>query len=111
MMTHSKMLVQHPATQSLRAGTPTHPGSMRILFVAAEMAPLAKVGGLADVAGALPKALRKRGHDVRLILPAYPMILNDPRWQIEPLLELPVSYPYRLAGTRPFLPTSTALFT
>jgi len=63
---------------------------MRILFVAAEMAPLAKVGGLADVAGALPKALRKRGHDVRLILPAYPMILNDPRWQIEPLLELPV---------------------
>ncbi len=89
-MTHPKMVVQHPATQSLRAGTPAHPGPMRILFVAAEMAPLAKVGGLADVAGALPKALRKRGHDARLILPAYPMILNDPRWQIEPLFELPV---------------------
>ncbi|GBC93152.1 Glycogen synthase [bacterium HR15] len=65
-----------------------HP--MRILFAAAEMTPLAKVGGLADVAGALPKALNARGHDVRVILPAYPMILNHPRWHAEPLLELTV---------------------
>jgi len=63
---------------------------MRILFAAAEMAPLAKVGGLADVAGALPKALNARGHDVRVILPAYPMILEDHRWHAEPLLELTV---------------------
>ncbi len=47
---------------------------MKILFVSAEAYPLAKVGGLGDVAGSLPKALRSLGHDVRMVLPRYGMI-------------------------------------
>ena len=44
---------------------------MNILMVAAEMNPLVKVGGLADVTGALPQALARRGHRVRVVLPLY----------------------------------------
>ncbi|MDB4838174.1 glycogen synthase GlgA [Marinomonas sp.] len=49
---------------------------MKILFVASEIYPLIKTGGLADVSGALPVALRKKGHDVKLIMPAYQSILK-----------------------------------
>ncbi|MFZ5654413.1 MAG: glycogen synthase GlgA [Pseudomonadota bacterium] len=45
---------------------------MRILFAASEVYPLAKTGGLADVCAALPKALAALGHEVRVVLPAYP---------------------------------------
>lgn len=48
--------------------------SLKICFAAAEAAPLAKTGGLADVAAALPARLIGRGHDVRLFLPLYSRI-------------------------------------
>jgi len=44
---------------------------MEILFVSTELAPFVKVGGLADVAAALPKALRALGHKVTLVLPRF----------------------------------------
>lgn len=44
---------------------------MKILFAASEVTPFAKTGGLADVAAALPRALKEMGHDVRIIMPCY----------------------------------------
>ena len=57
---------------------------MRILFLAAEAAPLVKVGGLADVVGSLPRALTAFGHDVRIAIPGYGAIDwagLEPKWQ------------------------------
>jgi starch synthase len=47
---------------------------LKICFLTAEVAPLAKAGGLADVAAALLKFLHADGHDIRLFLPAYASI-------------------------------------
>jgi starch synthase len=44
---------------------------MRILMVASEAAPFAKTGGLADVVGALPRALARLGHHVDVVIPRY----------------------------------------
>ena len=48
-----------------------------VLFAASEAAPLVKTGGLADVAGALPGALRRLGCDARVLLPGYPAVLTS----------------------------------
>jgi len=49
---------------------------LKILVVSPEVAPFAKTGGLADVAGSLPKALAALGHDVRVAMPRYKQITN-----------------------------------
>ena len=60
---------------------------MRILFVSAEVTPLAKVGGMADVVGALPKVLRKMGHDVRIFMPYYGFLGDKMEVPEEPIWE------------------------
>ena len=55
------------------------PQSLKILCLSAEVDPFAKKGGLADVAGSLPKALHALGHDVRVVMPAYQSIEDGVR--------------------------------
>ncbi|MCS6948754.1 MAG: glycogen synthase [Steroidobacteraceae bacterium] len=63
-------------------------------MIASEVAPFAKAGGLADVAGALSKYLHRAGHDVRLFTPLYSQI-DRPQfeWQRPPgMQELPLEF-------------------
>ncbi|MBN2126284.1 MAG: glycogen synthase, partial [Deltaproteobacteria bacterium] len=63
---------------------------MKILFLSPEAVPFAKTGGLADVAGSLPLALKRLGADVRLVLPYY-RLLREENVESRPLIEdLPV---------------------
>ncbi|MBX9944119.1 MAG: glycogen synthase GlgA [Reyranella sp.] len=69
---------------------------IRVLFVTSEFAPLAKTGGLADVAASLPRALRGLGVDCRVLVPGYPAIrsaLSDKREvaRVDPLAALPAA--------------------
>jgi glycogen synthase len=76
----------HPATRSV----------IKVLFVASELAPLAKTGGLADVAASLPNALRGLGVDCRVLVPGYPAIRSaSSNWRhiatVAPLAALPAA--------------------
>ena len=69
---------------------------LRILYATPECAPLVKTGGLGDVAGALPAALRRIGLDVRVLLPGYRSVLAalpDARdaGRVEPFARLPAA--------------------
>ncbi len=57
---------------------------LNILIAASEVVPFAKSGGLADVAGALPKALSALGHDVRVVMPRY-YIVDKEKYGLKPL--------------------------
>lgn len=65
---------------------------MKILLTSAEVDPFAKVGGLADVAGSLPVALKRLGVDVRILMPHYGF-LDSQRFGIKPLFSF--SYVHR----------------
>jgi len=68
---------------------------MKVLFVTAESHPFMKVGGLGDVAYALPKALIKNGIDARVILPKYGKIAEEFKKTMIPLAEFNVSVGWR----------------
>jgi len=73
---------------------------MKVLFAAAEGSPFVKTGGLADVIGALPKALRKLGADVRVALPKYASIPEEykSRMRLVAELEVPVGWRMKYCG-------------
>jgi len=73
----------------LSASEATEPtkAALKILVVAAEAVPFAKVGHVAEVVGSLPLALRELGHDVRLAIPRYGQI--DPiKFDLKPIASL-----------------------
>lgn len=68
---------------------------MKVLFAASEAEPFAKSGGLADVSGALPKALRKRFVGARVILPLYSCISQKMREKMTFLFNITVPVSWR----------------
>lgn len=68
---------------------------MKLLFTAAECVPFVKTGGLADVIGALPKALQRVGADIRVILPKYRSIPEEYRSRMEHIGETRVQVGWR----------------
>jgi len=78
--------VRVSAQRPARRRPPTAPNAdgLRILFVSSECAPFAKTGGLADVVAGLPKALRRLGHDVRVLIPLYSFI-DRATYRIKPV--------------------------
>lgn len=68
--------------------------AVKILECASEAIPFAKTGGLADVVGALSVELRRRGHDIRIVLPLHGTI-NRAKWSLEKIIDtlgVPMSY-------------------
>ncbi len=68
---------------------------MKVLFAASEALPFAMSGGLADVAGALPKALRKRLVGCRVVMPLYSSIPNELREKMTFITSITVSVAWR----------------
>ncbi|CDQ18573.1 starch synthase [Halobacillus karajensis] len=68
---------------------------MNVLMVGSECTPFIKTGGLADVLGSLPHALKKQGADVRIVLPKYENMDGEWKDQLEHLDELNVTLGWR----------------
>ena len=68
---------------------------MKVLFLSAEATPYVKIGGLGDVAGALPQALRALGADVKLMIPRYGQIRPE-QWKLTKAMDnFPVPLDWR----------------
>ena len=78
--------------------------AMKVLFLASEAVSFAKTGGLADVAGALPQALKGLGLDVRLALPLYRTVRSGDFdiHSLEDVLEIPMGKQLLTAGIGEF---------
>ena len=68
---------------------------MKILMAASECVPFVKTGGLADVIGALPKALAAEGVDVRVVVPKYVEIPQSYRERMTHLVDFTVELGWR----------------
>lgn len=68
---------------------------LKVLLVASESAPFIKSGGLGDVAGSLPKALRAKGVDIRVVIPRHRAIKNETMYGVELLGEFDVHLQWR----------------
>lgn len=68
---------------------------MKVLFAASEGTPFAKSGGLADVIGSLPKAMRELGVDARVVLPKYEEIPDNFRHKMKPIYRTTVPVGWR----------------
>ena len=73
---------------------------LKVLYLSAEVHPFSKVGGLADVAGALPKHLARRGIDVRVVTPLYQGVPRDGLKRLGLTLEVPMYSGPGYAGVR-----------
>ncbi len=73
---------------------------MKVLYVASEANPFVKTGGLADVAGSLPKALKQQGVDVRVIIPKFSKIKEEYRNNMKHIYDgsIPVSWRSKYVG-------------
>jgi starch synthase len=83
-----------------RVTVPSGDGRLKVLFVASEVAPYRKTGGLADVAGVLPRAVRQRGIDIRVVMPLYQGIQWNNLEQLDGTLAVPMYYGHARAGVR-----------
>ena len=68
---------------------------LKVLLVASESAPFIKSGGLGDVVGSLPKALRAKGVDVRVVIPRHRAIKNETMYGVELVGEFDVHLQWR----------------
>ena len=68
---------------------------MKVLFLTSEAVPFIKTGGLADVAGSLPKEFKKAGVDIRVVLPLYGTIDQTYRSQMEKITEFYVDLDWK----------------